>query len=87
MIDQWFSDTFPGSVVAHDTLICGSRHDPEPADRCGRTCHSAVAGDDHSEPRIARDRAARPHHPQVETDEGVLGDQANAIVPVEILCV
>ena len=24
---------------------------------------------------------------QVETDEGVLGDQAIAIVPVEILCV
>ena len=87
MVDQWFSDTFPGSVVAHDTLVCGSRHDPNPLIDA---VEQAIA----PSPATAIQNLgllAIVQHPyitgKVKTDEGVLGDQANALVPVEILCV
>jgi|SRR6516164_5923865 len=87
IVDQWFSDTFPGSVVAHDPLVCGSRHDPNPLIDA---VEQAIA----PSPATAIQNLGLPAIVQhayitgkVETAEGVLGDQANAIVSVGVLCV
>ena len=65
----------------------GAGDDLEPTARRARAGVGAIAGDRDSKSRAA----AMVQHAyiagKIETDEGVLGDQAIAIVPVEILCV
>jgi hypothetical protein len=86
MVDKWFRDAFSAPLLrtirwfaAPATILNPLIDAVEQAIRRRRRRPFNTSD--------CRDRAARPHLRQVETDEGVLGDQVIAIVPVEILCV